>query len=733
MINTDILDTQFKKPDKYKTFKTSLSKILNYDNKVLTLSIISDALFRANKIIIHTYQFLRLFNLMTNQIIGKDNLFLELTTDIIGVAMKLFIKTTTRGRKIVGKNKTIYEEFTKFFNEHYKPYFKEDKISGQNLSSILNYSKVSILTAIENNIKMHFADYLNRFVNCSFKDEHNKILEKLKGKEKDNMEYKLRAELKILKNDIINGTYNYDPKYVDWMMKWGPQIVPNLLNNKSHIHNLNSNPQHYLVYMKKMSDEIIKMGYKSFQYFPLRTNCIPKYINVDTKALVELLVTSKNMGMDKGHIYKNLTTHTKDIWNTFFNMKHKIFKKNKYVFNYEMSTDGNAVSFLFLHKDYVEEEKTKKANIKKALNKARMEYANLDREEIDKIKEEKKQKAKKYKSKTEFKKEAKEEFKNKSKEDQEAIKKKMKERAKIELPYLEELKESEIEELKEKMKDGNIVYVDPGKKNLLYMMNNEGKYFRYTISERLYETGRIKYRKKLQNYKSYKGISDVENELSGYNSKSCEENEFKKYIEKKNEVNNKLLEMYKADIFRKYKWFGFINTQRSEAKLIEKIKKVYGEEITVIYGDWSVGQQMRNFISTPIKGIKKLIKENFKTYSIDEYKTSAINYKTHEKNENMYMVDKEGTLKKQHSILTYKMENGRQGCINRDKCAVNNFDYITKYYLEKRERPEVFKREKTTDQNKNKKINAKRGIKKEIKEKIKKRIMKKESQTVDEL
>ena len=141
MTNTDILDTQFKKPDKYKTFKTSLSKILNYDNKDLTLNIISDALFRANKIIIHTYQFLRLFNLITNQIIGKDNIFLELTTDIIGVAMKLFIKTTTRGRKIVGKNKSIYDEFTKFFNEHYKPYFKEDKISGQNLSSILNYSK----------------------------------------------------------------------------------------------------------------------------------------------------------------------------------------------------------------------------------------------------------------------------------------------------------------------------------------------------------------------------------------------------------------------------------------------------------------------------------------------------------------------------------------------------------------------------------------------------------------
>ena len=721
MSNTDVLDMHFKKPDKYKTLKISFSQILKNNNKDLTLSIINDALFRVNKIVIHTYQFLRLFNLSTNQIIGKDDKFLELTVNVIGIAMKLFIKTTKRGRKIVGKNKDIYNEFKNFFDEHYSPYFKEDKIDGQNLSSILNYCKTSILTAIENNIKIHFVDYLNRFVNCSFKPEHEKILEKFKGKERDDVKYKLKAELKILKNDIISGTYTYNSKYENWMMKWGPQIVPNLLTNKSHIHNLNENPQHYLVHMKKMSSEIIKMGYKSFQYFPLRTECIPKYIKIDTKALVELLVNVKNMGVDKGYIYDNLTSYKKEIWNKFFNMKHKIFKQNKYVFNYEISTDGYAISILFLHKDNVETENLKKENKKKGLKIARLKYSKLDREEIDELKEKKRQNVKIYKSKTEFKKEAKEDFKNKNKEDQENIKKKMTENKKIKLPYLEELEEKEIEILKEQMIAGKVVYVDPGKKNILYMMNNEGRYFRYTISERLYETGRIKYRKNLQNYKNYKGISEIENELSGYNSKSCEQNEFKKYIEKKNELNEALTEKYKADIFRKYKWFGFINTQRSEAKLMEKIKKVYGKDITVIYGDWSIGQQMRNFIPTPIKGIKKLITENFKTYSIDEYKTSAINYKTQEKNENMYIVDKKGALKKQHSILTYKMENERKGCINRDKCAVNNFDYITKYFLEKRERPEVFKREKTTDQNKIKKQMPKRGKeKKEIKKEIRK-------------
>ena len=109
MSNTDVLDMHFKKPDKYKTLKISFSQILKNNNKDLTLSIINDALFRVNKIVIHTYQFLRLFNLSTNQIIGKDDKFLELTVNVIGIAMKLFIKTTKRGRKIVGKNKLFLE------------------------------------------------------------------------------------------------------------------------------------------------------------------------------------------------------------------------------------------------------------------------------------------------------------------------------------------------------------------------------------------------------------------------------------------------------------------------------------------------------------------------------------------------------------------------------------------------------------------------------------------------
>jgi len=40
------------------------------------------------------------------------------------------------------------------------------------------------------------------------------------------------------------------------------------------------------------------------------------------------------------------------------------------------------------------------------------------------------------------------------------------------------------------------------------------------------------------------------------------------------------------------------------------------------------------------------------------------------------------------------MENGRQGCINRDKSAVNSMQYITNYFLKTGERPEIYKRQK---------------------------------------
>jgi len=142
---------------------------------------------------------------------------------------------------------------------------------------------------------------------------------------------------------------------------------------------------------------------------------------------------------------------------------------------------------------------------------------------------------------------------------------------------------------------------------------------------------------------------------------------------------------------------------------------------------------MRNFISTPNNRLKIKLSTRFTIYMIDEFRTSLINCKTGKENENLYLPDKQGTLRKIHSILTYKMENGRQGCINRDKSAVNSMQYITNYFLKtKGERPEIYKRQKkennelketknasdpktsTKSTNKNKKIKEEKNIEKQV-------------------
>jgi hypothetical protein len=152
------------------------------------------------------------------------------------------------------------------------------------------------------------------------------------------------------------------------------------------------------------------------------------------------------------------------------------------------------------------------------------------------------------------------------------------------------------------------------------------------------------------------------------------------------------LKKYEDDIFRRYKWYGYINRKKAETELIRNINETFGENVSIIQGDWSVGKSMRGFISTPNLGLKRVLAEHYPVYSLDEFRTSCINYKTEKLTENIYLPDKNGKMRKIHSILTYQTESKRLGCINRDENSVNNMIIIVKYYFEYRDRPEIFKR-----------------------------------------
>ena len=662
-----------KPPDKYKVIKISLKQILKNTTDINKLN---NIIIRTNKLIIHTYQFLRLWIL--NKYHKRQNVP-KITKDIIKMAFKV-LTTKSQGPKPKGTNLSSYNELTNFYDTIYSKLGYNDKLSGLNLSQIINYMCVDMITNIENNIKQHFIDYVKRYVNSSFKDIHNKILDKYNGIKKTLLRKKLKKELYTIKQDLFNRTILCDKKYHKWLIKNRNNILPQL-NKKEYYRDINSNPQKYIPYMIFMNIKLEKIEKKMFQFFPLRTEIKPHYIPIDTKSLIELFVKNKN------NYLTDISNKKVNIWSTYFNMNHKVFKKSKYTFDYRILTDGYAVSIQFINNNKLAQENQKKINMKNAKMKMYLLYKNLSQEDKEKLKQKLKDDKKKKDSK--FRKKNRAEFKKLSKEEQKKIKEKLKKKY-IEFPYLDEVDENTLNDIK----NSNRVYIDPGKRSLLVMIDDKNNKFIYTNKQKLHETKQLKYQRLQKNYKKKNGILKIEHTFN-LNSKTCYIKKFKEYIKEKNQLNDKLFIKYEKELFRRYKWYSYLNKTRSRDKLLNKIKNKFGKDCKLIYGDWGEKTncyQMRNFISTPKIGLKRKISEKFKIYNIDEFRTSCLNNITEEKCKNLYLPDKKGKLRKLHAVLTFKMENNRCGCINRDWNAVRNMRKITDYWLQYGERPIKFRR-----------------------------------------
>ncbi len=639
--------TYKKPPDKYRCIKLPFNKIIK-DKDIIEK--VFDCVIRTNKITIKTYQLLRLWIL--DRYHTTSNIPL-ITEDVIKMAQKSLLEKSS-GPKPKGKNLELYNEFLHYHN------FSLEK--GTNLSQILGYNATSILTAIENNIKCHYFDYIRRFINSYFK---NKYKEEIKDK---NFKKVLFTELKKLKNDIINNTNTSDIKYKKWLEENRYKIIPEECHKNGYYYDIQIEPQKYLKNMIWINIELEKIDGKMFQFMPLRTDIIPKFIPIDTKTLIEIFV-DKN----KNNYLKDIENTKYELWNKYFNINVRL---NNYVFNYTIITDCYSASIRYIHKKNIEEENNKKYKMKLARN----EYKGLNKEEKEKLKNKKK-----------------EEYKINFLEP----KIKNVRIDYVEFPYIDEINKEDLE--------GKFIFCDPGKRDLLNMIDENDNRFTYSNKQRVKETKRLEYQRLIKNLKDNLNICEIENKLSKYNSKTCDLHKFKEYIEEKNKINNLLFKLYENEKFRQYKWYSYINRKRCEDNMLNKIENKYGKDLTIIIGDWCIQKQMRNFISTPNISIKRKLKERFNVFNIDEYRTSCIHHKTEEKVDNLYVTDKLNKTRKLHSVLTYKMENTRKGCINRDYNGCINIRKLFSYYIENKERPQIYNRG-TKIKNTNPSIEVSNGI-----------------------
>jgi len=202
--------------------------------------------------------------------------------------------------------------------------------------------------------------------------------------------------------------------------------------------------------------------------------------------------------------------------------------------------------------------------------------------------------------------------------------------------YIDELTNSE----KSKYKDFIKVGVDPGVNDLLYATNGDtkimnGKHittsFRYSQDQRRKETKVKKYMKiidddKMKTKIKNKTVKELESQLSKYDSKSCVYKTCLSCLKLKNQINSILYKYYEKDLYRKLKWNGFINRQKSEGKMINNFRKTFGnpDKVLVCVGDWDQKQHLKYKEPTKGKGLRKIFtKAGYNLFLVDEFNTSC--------------------------------------------------------------------------------------------------------------
>ena len=510
----------------YTTIKTTLKSVLRNHTEVQP--VITNLVFEMNDLMIHSYQFIRLYVL---KCYNNRQQFPEINEKFILYCIKALGEKTNSGRK--EKDTSILETLQEFYDTEYQPLLNHQKTQLKNKSNMLPYLATQLHTSLSNNTQERFIQHFLRFINKTT----TKITE-------DN------ATLFKFKKQLLDCNEETEPMFDDWKRTHLQNILPKNIKKSVH-YDVKVSPFDYLKGMLYMNAVLEKEEHKLFQPLPLRNNIIPKHIILDTACIVNLFSLE---GKTKTELFKAIKENQHDVWNNLLNLQHKTFKSKYYQFHYQVQTDGISCSLLFIRKDL---------------------------------------KDKKWGSK---------------------------------VPILQEQEFHNIEDLSleqlDTLKDRNIVGCDPGKHSLVYMMDKQGNKLQYTASQRKIESYGKRNERILLQEKKRNNIIEKETHLSSKNSKSVDYEKFKVFLVEKDKLNKETTEFYKRDVWRKMKFRQYSYGKKSIDTFLNKIKKTFGDNILIGYGNWSRSTQMKHMMPTMNKGLRKLIHKKYDTLTINEFYTS---------------------------------------------------------------------------------------------------------------
>ncbi len=141
-------------------------------------------------------------------------------------------KETINGRPPKKEVRELKDKLLAFYNTDFKPFIQEEALDYTHLNNVLEYLTISLMTMYENNIKIHYVEYVERYINVVWKKKD--IIRQIKEEHSDktiqtNLINEFCRQLRKIKLDIldVSNQYKSDEKYHSWIKEVKAYITPN--------------------------------------------------------------------------------------------------------------------------------------------------------------------------------------------------------------------------------------------------------------------------------------------------------------------------------------------------------------------------------------------------------------------------------------------------------------------------------------------------------------------------
>ena len=150
----------------FQCIKTSLRKVVRNE---IVIEKLENAAVLTNRIMTHGLQFIKLYLI---HCFDQGDTLPMIDKPFVNAVFKILCKAPTIGRKPSEATQELKSRLTQFYQEHYEDLALDtDTMNYKNLNTVLDYMSIDVITMYNNNIKQHFVEYVERFVNVVHRKE----------------------------------------------------------------------------------------------------------------------------------------------------------------------------------------------------------------------------------------------------------------------------------------------------------------------------------------------------------------------------------------------------------------------------------------------------------------------------------------------------------------------------------------------------------------------------------